>query len=377
MTNSTTEVRVDATLRRIIVGFRLVTAVWITVLGIIAVVAWDADQVMVFGAVAVVWVWSAVTFWLAGTGRFESSLWLVIDLAVAVAVVASDALDGATEGGFVGGYPMSSVLLWGYAYRIPGGLGSAAVIAAGFVVVGVFNLAGNVVTAILYLAVGGVAAWAFESIRTSERRRIRAESELEAERAARIRIEERADVAAHLHDSVLQTLALIQKGSSDPAEVRNLARVQERELRTWLLGANQHGATLMGALEATCSDIEKRHGVAVELVSVGDRRLNERLTALVGATGESVMNAAKHAGVEKVSVFADATSSPVKVFVRDRGVGFDPATVDEDRQGLSQSVRGRMDRHGGSVEIVSSVGAGTEVRLTMPTPTDPGGANNE
>jgi signal transduction histidine kinase len=206
---------------------------------------------------------------------------------------------------------------------------------------------------------------------------VRAEAELEAERAARIRIEERSDVAAHLHDSVLQTLALIQKGSSDPAEVRNLARVQERELRTWLLGANQHGATLMGALEATCSDIEKRHGVAVELVSVGDRRLDERLAALVGAAGESVMNAAKHAGVEKVSVFADATSSPVKVFVRDRGVGFDPATVDEDRQGLAQSVKGRMDRHGGSVEIVTSVGAGTEVRLNMPAPTDPGGVDHE
>jgi signal transduction histidine kinase len=122
----------------------------------------------------------------------------------------------------------------------------------------------------------------------------------------------------------------------------------------------------MSTLEATCSEIEKRHGVAVELVSAGDCRLDDRLAALVGATGESVMNAAKHARVEKVSVFADATAPIVKVFVRDRGVGFDPATIRDDRQGLAQSVRGRMGRHGGSVEIVSSVGAGTEVRLTMP-----------
>jgi signal transduction histidine kinase len=133
----------------------------------------------------------------------------------------------------------------------------------------------------------------------------------------------------------------------------------------------------MGALEATCSDIEKRHGIAVELVAVGDRRLDDRLAAVVGATGESVMNAAKHAKVEKVSVFADATSSTVEVFIRDRGVGFDPASVGEDRQGLSQSVRGRMHRHGGTVEITSGVGAGTEVRLTMPVEADPGRAVDE
>ncbi len=372
-----TGVRVDATLRRIIVGFRLVTAVWITVLGVIAIVAWDALAGLVFGAVGVVWIWSGVTFWLAGTGRFESLPWLIADLLVAVAVTVFDAFDGASEGGFVGGYPMSSVLLWGYAFRIPGGLGSAAVVATGVVAAGEFNLAGNIVTAILYLAVGGAAAWAFEMLRSSELRRVRAEADLEAERAARIRVEERSEVAAHLHDSVLQTLALIQKGSSDPAEVRNLARVQERELRTWLLGANRQGTTIMGALESTCSDIEKRHGVAVELVAVGDRRLDDRLAALVGAAGESVMNAAKHANAEKVSVFADATSSIVEVFVRDRGVGFDPASVGEDRQGLSQSVKGRMHRHGGTVEIMSGVGAGTEVRLTMPIEVDSGRSEDE
>jgi signal transduction histidine kinase len=372
-----TGVRVDATLRRIIGGFRLVTAVWISVLGVIAVVAWDARPGVVFGAVGVVWVWSGVTFWLAGSGRFESVPWLIADLLVAVAVVVLDAFDGASEGGFVGGYPMSSVLLWGYAFRMPGGLGSAAVVATGVVAAGVFNLAGNIVTAILYVAVGGAAAWAFEVLRSSELRRVRAEADLEEERAARIRIEERAEVAAHLHDSVLQTLALIQKGSSDPAEVRNLARVQERELRTWLLGANLHDVTVMGALEATCSDIEKRHGIAVELVAVGDRRLDDRLAAVVGATGESVMNAAKHAKVEKVSVFADATSGTVEVFIRDRGVGFDPASVGEDRRGLSQSVRGRMHRHGGTVEITSGVGTGTEVRLTMPVEADPSRAVDE
>lgn len=127
----------------------------------------------------------------------------------------------------------------------------------------------------------------------------------------------------------------------------------------------------MGALEGACADVEKRHMVAVELVSVGDCRLDEDLLALVGATGECLINAAKHAGVEKLSVFADVTEAEVKVFVRDRGAGFDPSAVGEDRRGLSQSVKGRMERHNGTVEIITSPGAGTEVRLTMPRTADP------
>jgi len=269
---------------------------------------------------------------------------------------------------------MTSVLLWGFAHRIPGGLGSAAVLSTTIVTVGDAGLANSIVTVVLYLAVGGVAAWAFEVLRTSEAGRLRAEAELEEERAARIRFEERADVAAHLHDSVLQTLALIQKGSTDPAEVRSLARVQERELRSWLLGVTDMEGTLVGAMEAACSAIEKRLGVAVELVSVGDRRLDDHLAALVGAAAESVMNAAKHGQVEQVSVYVDADSDPVQVFVRDRGIGFDPRSVSGDRRGLSESVVARTQRHGGSVEIVSTLGSGTEVRLSMPVLTDSGGA---
>ena len=367
------QVRVDATLQRIIVGFRLVAAVWITVLGIIGVVSWEADTGVVVGALALVWVWTGLTYWAMRAGHLESLLWLIADLAVAVLVVASDAIDGATQGSFVGGYPTTSVLLWGYAYRIPGGIGSAAVVSVA-VAVSESDLTGNIATSVLYLAVGGVGAWAFEVLRSSERRRLRAEAELEEERGARIRSEERAEVAAHLHDSVLQTLALIQKGSTDAPEVRNLARVQERELRAWLLGAGDPEETVIGALEAACSEIEKRFGVAVELVSVGDRRLDDHLKALVGAASESVMNAAKHARVENVSVYAEAGADPVQVYVRDRGVGFDLSVVGDDRRGLAESVKGRMERHGGSVEIVSNLGSGTEVRLSMPAPADGGGS---
>lgn len=356
-------------------GVRLVTAVWVTVLGVVAVTSWEARVEVVVAAVAVVWVWSALTLGALRVGRLASLPWLIADLLVAILVVVLDSIDDATQGGFVGGYPMTAVLLWGYAHRIPGGLGSAAVISAVIVTLGASDLPGSISTVVLYLAVGGVAAWAFEGLRSSELGRLAAEAELEEERAARIRSEERAEVAAHLHDSVLQTLTLIQKGSTDPSEVRNLARVQERELRGWLLGVTSSEETVVGALEAACSEIEKRLGVAVELVSVGDRRLNEQLSALVGAAGESIMNAAKHAHVETISVYVDADANPVQVFVRDRGIGFDPSVVGEDRRGLSESVIGRTKRHGGSAEIVSAIGSGTEVRLTMPVVADSEGSD--
>ncbi|HEX6146848.1 MAG TPA: ATP-binding protein [Acidimicrobiia bacterium] len=369
MTTPPLQVRVDATLQRIIVGFRLVSAVWITVLGIVGVVSWEADVRVVVGALAMVWAWTLLTFVALRAGWLESLLWLVVDLAVAMVVVALDAFDGATQGSFVGGFPTASVLLWGYTYRIPGGVGAGLAISAA-IAVSESNLTGNITNSVLYIAVGGVAAWAFQVLRNSELGRLRAEAELEEERGARIRSEERAEVAAHLHDSVLQTLALIQKGSADASEVRHLARVQERELRAWLLGAREGGETMVGALEAACSEIERRLGVAVDLVAVGDRGLDDRLQAMVAAAAESVMNAAKHSGVETISVYAEAGGDPVQVYVRDRGVGFEPGAVGSDRRGLAESVMGRMERHGGSAEISSSPGSGTEVRLSMPVHRD-------
>jgi signal transduction histidine kinase len=293
----------------------------------------------------------------------DNLIWLIADLVVVVLIVVADALDG--SGFFVGGFPTTSVLLWGYAYGIPGGLGSAALIAAVIAVMGDYDLASNISSFVLYLAVGGVAAWAFGVLRGSERRRVEAEAALDRERAARIRVEERAEMAAHLHDSVLQTLALIQK-APDVVETHNLARGQERELRSWLFGGSDPDATLRGALDQVCSEAEARFGLKVELVTAGDRRLDDRLRALVGATGEAVNNAAKHAGVEEVAVFADAGSDPIVVFVRDRGAGFDPELVAADRKGLAESVIGRMARNGGHADVISAPGSGTEVRLSMP-----------
>lgn len=174
-------------------------------------------------------------------------------------------------------------------------------------------------------------------------------------------------MAAHLHDSVLQTLALIQR-TDDPKRMVTLARSQERELRSWLFDESAgNEETLRGALQHAASRVEEAHDVPVSVVVVGDAALpSDRQGALVGAATEAMMNAAKHSGADRVSVFAEATNGSVDVFVTDQGTGFDPDTVDGDRRGVSESIKGRMVRHGGFAAVESSVGGGTEVHLTMP-----------
>ncbi|WP_051275927.1 ATP-binding protein [Marmoricola sp. URHB0036] len=197
---------------------------------------------------------------------------------------------------------------------------------------------------------------------------LRLSSDLSEEREARVRSEERADVAAHLHDSVLQTLALIQRSAGDPATVTRLARAQERDLRSWLFDSSAEGpATLAAALRAVAAEVEDAHGVHVEVVCVGDAPVSEEDRPLVLATREAITNAAKHSGVSTVDVYAEATPSGVEVFVRDRGTGFDAEHVADDRQGIRGSIVGRMERHGGTGTVRSVPGEGTEVRLSLPT----------
>jgi signal transduction histidine kinase len=191
--------------------------------------------------------------------------------------------------------------------------------------------------------------------------------DLAAERNARIREQERAEVAAHVHDSVLHTLTLIQRHVDDPREVARLARAQERELRAWLYRpATEPGSTVETGLEQVAAEVEDAHGVAIEVVVVADAPLDERLGALLQASREALVNAAKYAGQSPISVYAEVEPTQVTVFVRDRGPGFDPAGVPADRLGLRQSVVGRMQRHGGAAEVRSRAGTGTEVQLSMP-----------
>jgi signal transduction histidine kinase len=246
------------------------------------------------------------------------------------------------------------------------GIGVALVIAAGVAFLsaaGALSAARNVLLAVLVVAVVlGVifGPWIVRLARS-----------LTEERAERIRTQERAEISAHLHDSVLQTLALVQQRSDDPKAVEALARRQERELRGWLgrRAAPGGAQTLGAALEAAAGEVERDHGARVEVVSVGHVALDERAQALVAAAREAMVNAAKFGGGSVVDVFAEAGPENVEVFVRDRGPGFDPGTVAEDRRGVRESIVGRMERHGGHAVINSRPGEGTEVELTLPVKT--------
>ncbi len=198
---------------------------------------------------------------------------------------------------------------------------------------------------------------------------LRLTGDLSEERAARIRTEERADMAAHLHDSVLQTLALIQKHSDDGRTVSTLARAQERDLRSWLYGdQSESSTTLAGALKTAAAEVEDAFGVPVEVVTVGDTDLTEQLRPLVLAAREAMVNAARHSGAGKVDVYAEHAAGRSEVFVRDRGAGFDQDAVPEHRLGVRNSIVDRMRRHGGTAALRTAPGEGTEVRLGMPDP---------
>jgi signal transduction histidine kinase len=201
---------------------------------------------------------------------------------------------------------------------------------------------------------------------------LRIARDLVVERQARARAEERADMAARVHDSVLQTLALIQRRADDPQKVVQLARAQERELRSWLFDGRApgsidgQGVTLAAGVRLIQQEVEAQHGVIVEAVTVGDCELDDDLSALLAAAREATVNAVKWSGASVVSIFAEVEPAEVSLFVRDRGRGFDPDAVPSDRKGLAESVRARMARRGGSATIRSAAGEGTEVSLTMP-----------
>ncbi|TDD28907.1 PspC domain-containing protein [Kribbella turkmenica] len=266
---------------------------------------------------------------------------------------------------------------WAQSVRVPilglvlgkGGWKSLVRIAVGLILIGTavtvflvqngrLSIVGDVLVALLLAVVGlGVIAgpWVHRLTR-----------DLNTERAERIRSQERADMAAHLHDSVLQTLALIQKQANDPRAVARLARSQERELRSWLYDEDDKtDQTLAGAVKRAAAEVEDSHGLPVEVVTVGDCELSEPLSSMVRAARESMVNAAKHSGADKIDVFVEVDGDRAEMFVRDRGKGFDVDGVPDDRLGLRHSVMGRMERHGGRATVRSDPETGTEVRLEM------------
>jgi signal transduction histidine kinase len=205
-----------------------------------------------------------------------------------------------------------------------------------------------------------LAPWWLENVR-----------DLTRERRERVRMEERSALIAHVHDSVLQTLTLIERAAGNEADVVRLARAEERELRRWLYDPDfanpvrDAAETLASLLAGVQHDVERDYGTPVELVTVGDCPVDDDVAALVGAAREACVNAAKWSGAPRVAVYAEVEPSSVSIFVRDTGRGFDPAAVAADRQGIRYSIRDRVAQHGGTATIRSSAGSGTEVALVM------------
>jgi signal transduction histidine kinase len=199
---------------------------------------------------------------------------------------------------------------------------------------------------------------------------LRIARDLVLERQAKVRAQERLDIASRVHDSVLQTLALIQRRADDPQKVVQLARLQERELRSWLFegrGPDEDAdMTFAAGARQIQQDVETRYGVQVEVVTVGDCELDENLNALLAAAREATVNAAKWSGASVISLFAEVEPAEVSLVVRDRGKGFDPEEVPEDRKGLAESIYGRMARRGGTAAVSTAPGEGTKVSLRMP-----------
>ncbi|MFB7306356.1 PspC domain-containing protein [Streptomyces sp. NPDC056192] len=244
---------------------------------------------------------------------------------------------------------------------------------AGFMVVrGSAAQLGNVLTAAIAVLTG-IALLAGPYL-------VRMTQDLSEERLMRIRAQERAEVAAHVHDSVLHTLTLIQRSAEDPGEVRRLARAQERELRNWLYNPQGTGKdegdepeTLAEAVKHAAAEVEDKHGVPLEVVVVGDCPLDEKLAAQMQAAREAMVNAAKYGGEGgAVQVYAEVEGRTVFVSVRDRGPGFDPDSVPADRMGVRESIIGRMQRNGGTARLRSVPGGGTEVELEMERASDDG-----
>ncbi|UQI48315.1 PspC domain-containing protein [Streptomyces sp. HU2014] len=254
---------------------------------------------------------------------------------------------------------------------LPLARGAAGVALAGIGVTGIVVLQGSaehlgtVLQASLAVLVG-IALLAGPSL-------VRMTQDLSAERTMRIRAQERAEVAAHVHDSVLHTLTLIQRNAEDPREVARLARAQERELRAWLYRPEGRGkdeaeepTTLAEAVKATAAEVEDHHGVPIEVVVVGDCPLDEKLAAQMQAAREAMVNAAKYGGEGgAVQVYAEVEGRTVFLSVRDRGPGFDLDAVPDDRMGVRESIIGRMQRNGGTARLRSVPGGGTEVELEM------------
>lgn len=370
----TTGTNVDSALRRAALLFRFLAVAWLAVMvGITLFTDETARTTVVLGSFVVAAAGAAWSVRHLLMGRALTPRFLLVDSLVALLVAVSPQAAGAGDA-FYGGYPMSAVVMVAVGLDVGWALAAAGVFSATQLVAilaaspSAPSLSDWISLTVMAAVVALVVALGAEFLRTAETRRARAEETLEEERRRHAvehgRMAERVAVADDLHDSLLQTVRVLAQHSDDPDRVRSLARRQERELRNMI--ERMHGGRdgTAAALRREASDVEDLHGVEVDVVVGGDVELDERTAELVRAAREAMVNAARHSGAPRVDVTLETGASHISVVVRDRGGGFDPATV-TDGHGLA-SLQERLLRLGGMTEVTSSPREGCEVMLTIP-----------
>ncbi len=286
-------------------------------------------------------------------------LWITVgDTALAAFALLAPELAG-TDDLFYGGFPGIAVAAAAAGRRMRGWVVAAALSAvtvARFEIADLGGVLARLSALVTYGMLAAIVGWAVHVLYRTDDARRRAEE-------ARARAEERAEMATHVHDSVLQTLALMQREANDRGRVISLARRQEAELREWLYGATSHETEqLSRSVAEAASEVEESYGIKVEVVSVGEAPVTDNGRALVGAGREAMINAAKHSGADQIDVFLEVGST-LKLFVRDRGVGFDRSLVGPDRAGIRDSIERRLTQLGGTVAWANT--GGTEVRMEI------------
>lgn len=358
--------KIETTLVQLVLFIRILGFVWMTLL---VIVTWftdsDANLAVVASAEIAAAVWTAVTV-AASRNPVSMRTWQFVGLdgVVALYVASASFIAGASEL-FHGGYPISWLAVAAFAGGIRLAVAAAVVLAAQQVVGFLLTDRSLVATtgAFVFIVYAVIFGWTIDTLRRNDKRRRDAERALEAERTKRALEAERLALANELHDSVLQTLQVIRTDADDADRVRYLIRSEERSIDRMINRYRHPGAAgFEAALLAVRDEIEDLHGVEIRTVIRDDVPLTPPVAAAVNATREALTNAARHSGAPLVNVYSEVHNGSVRVFVRDRGVGFDPATVEEGR-GMRHSMRQRMEDSGGSLQITSTPGLGTEVEI--------------
>ena len=358
--------QIETTLVQLVLFIRILGFVWMTLL---VIVTWftdpNANLVVVALAEIAAAVWTVVTV-LASRSPASMRTWqfVILDGAVALFVASASFVAGASEL-FHGGYPISWLAVAAYAGGLRLAVAASAVLAMDQIVGFMLTDRSIVATtgAFVFFAYAVIFGWTIDTLRRNDARRRAAEHALETERTERALEAERLALANELHDSVLQTLQVIRTEADDADRVRYLVRSEERSIDRMINRYRHPGTTgFEAAILVVRDEVEDLHGVEIHTVIRDDVPLTTPVAAAVDATREALTNAARHSGASIIDLYSEAREGRVRVFVRDRGVGFDPATVQEGR-GMRHSLRQRMEDAGGTLQVTSSPGLGTEVEI--------------